>query len=196
MRFFIALEIPAESRKQLKIIQKKLKQLIPQVKLTDNEKLHLTLAFVGEQPDEYQEPLTQVIKKAVWGISPFEITPAYIDAFPNLHHPTIFWVGAKGDTDKLFIIRERIKDGLEDLGLGVSPPAGGRFVPHIAVGKVRNFNLSRREEAELEKIPLSAPFYPIHITSIKLFQSIPQHGFHQHNTLAEIKLTGTKGGIF
>lgn len=193
MRFFIALEIPAGSRKQLKIIQKKLKQLIPQVRLTDNEKLHLTLVFVGEQPDEYQQPLTQVVKKAVWGISPFEITPAYIDAFPNLHHPAIFWVGAKGDTDKLFIIRERIKDGLADLGLLVDER---RFVPHIAVGKVRNFNLNRREEVALEKIPLSAPFYPVHITSIKLFQSIPQHGFHQHNTLAEIKLTGTKKGIF
>lgn len=51
MRFFIALEIPRENLAQLKSIQTKLHTLIPQARLTDLDKIHLTLAFMGEQPD-------------------------------------------------------------------------------------------------------------------------------------------------
>lgn len=185
MRFFIALEIPDQSRRQLKIVQKKLGQVIPGIRLTDNEKVHLTVAFVGEQDESLKDALTDVMQKATFGIAPFEVTPAYIDGFPELHHSRTFWVGVKGDIDKLFIIRERVKDGLVKLNLNTDER---RYIPHIAIAKInKGFRLKPHQEVELEKI-MSVPFDPIEITSIKLFESIPEHGFHIHNTLAEIKL--------
>ena len=93
MRFFIALEIPDDSQQQLETVQIKLKQLIPEVRLTNPEKLHLTLAFIGEQPESLLPKLIEIIKQAVTGISRFELTPAYIDGFPNIHHPHTFWIG-------------------------------------------------------------------------------------------------------
>lgn len=184
MRFFISLEIPETNREQLKAAQLRLKQIIPQVRLTDNEKLHLTIAFVGEEPEQIKDALVEVIKKGVWEVRPFEVTPAYIDGFPALHHPHTLWVGVKGDIDKLFIVRERIKDGIEGLGLPIDER---RYVPHIAIAKVNDFDLQPPQEAELERM-MSAPFDPIHITSIKLFESVPDRGFHKHNTLAEVTL--------
>ena len=188
IRFFVALEISESSKSQIEVVQRKLKQTIPQVNLTDPEKFHLTIAFVGEESGEMKEPLVKVITKAVWGVNPFEVTPAYIDGFPKLHRPHTFWIGVKGDTDKLFVIRERVKDGLEKLHI---PTDERRYVPHIAIGKVnKDFELKPHQEVELEKI-VSVHFDPIRIESIKLFESIPNHGFHSHNTLAEVKL-GTK----
>lgn len=87
MRFFIALEIPNKNRLQLQSIQNDLHKLIPQTRLTDFEKIHLTLAFLGEQPDDLQNQLTQIIQTATSGVANFEVTPAYIDGFPNIHHP-------------------------------------------------------------------------------------------------------------
>lgn len=184
MRFFIALEIPDENKQQLLEVQNQLKKIIPGIRITDNNKLHLTIAFFGEQPEGIKERLTQVMRKAAQGISAFEITPAYIDGFPSLHHPRILWAGVKGDIDKLFVLRERIKDGLMDIEIEVDER---RYTPHIALGKLKDFELTESEERGLENI-MSQSFGPIQIKSVKLFQSIPNHGLHQHNTLAEVHL--------
>lgn len=185
MRFFIALEIPNKNLAQFKVIQQQLHTLIPQVKLTALDKIHLTLAFLGEQPDTLKDNLNQVIIDSSKDISSFEVTPAYIDGFPNIHHPNILWVGVKGDIDKVLLIRERIKDGLESLYL---PADERRFIPHITIAKFNNhFQIDRKLEVNLEKIMAQA-FDPIKISSIKLFESEPQGNFHKHNTLAEVKL--------
>ncbi len=185
MRFFIALEIPNENLAEFQSIQQDLHTLIPHARLTSLDKIHLTLAFIGEQPNQLKIKLTQVIQDSVKNIQPFEITPAYIDGFPNIHHPEVLWVGVKGDIDKILLIREGIKDGLEYLHL---PVDGRRFIPHISIAKLNNqFSIDRNLEASLEKI-MSISFEPIQTSSINLFESIPEGGLHKHNTLAEIKL--------
>lgn len=185
MRFFIALEIPSENIPQFQAIQDKLHTLIPQTKITGLDKIHLTLAFIGEQPDSLKDELIHIIKKAVAQIPSFEVTPAYIDGFPNIHHPNILWVGVKGDIDKILLIRESVKDGLDNLHLPVDER---RFVPHISIAKLtKQIEISREVEVELEKI-MTANFDPIKITSIKLFESVSNKGFHSHNTLSEVKL--------
>lgn len=184
MRFFVALEIPEENRAQLREVQTQIKHLLPQIRLTDNDKLHLTLAFVGEEPDTLKDQLTHIIQDAAVGISPFEVTPAYLDGFPNIHYPHTLWVGVKGDIDKLLIIRERIKDRLKELSLVVDER---RFIPHIAIAKLSNSEVSTKLETSLQKI-MAVHFDPIRISSIKLFESVPDQGFHTHNTLTEILL--------
>ncbi|MFH0937340.1 MAG: hypothetical protein V1808_03530 [Candidatus Daviesbacteria bacterium] len=77
-----------------------------------------------------------------------------------------------------------LKDGLIKLGLEVDER---RYVPHIAIAKVGNFELSPFQEAQFEKI-MSEEYKPIKINCLKLFESIPEEGFHRHNTLAEIPL--------
>src|SRR4051812_32128136 len=103
MRFFIALEIPEESKEELHLVQQKVTNLLPQARLTDNSKLHLTIAFIGEQPNEIRDQLLTVMHEAISEIPPFQITPAYLDGFPSLHHFRILWVGIKGDIDKLHL---------------------------------------------------------------------------------------------
>lgn len=185
MRFFIALEIPTENLAQFQSIQERLHTLIPQARISDVDKIHLTLAFIGEQEDSLKDKLIEIIKDATINMPVFEVTPAYIDGFPDIHHPQVIWVGVKGDIDKILLIREGIKDGLETLGLPVDER---RFTPHISIAKLNNgFDISRKLEVEIEKIMAEA-FDPIRITSIKLFESEPNEGFHKHNTLAEIQL--------
>lgn len=90
MRFFIALEIPRENLAEFQSIQAKLHTLIPQAKLTDVDKIHLTLAFIGEQPEELKIDLIKVITDATNEIPAFKVTPAYLDGFPEIHqHHTL-----------------------------------------------------------------------------------------------------------
>lgn len=185
MRFFITLEIPEEDKKQFESIQQKLHTIIPQVRLTDPDKLHLTFAFIGEQPDTLKQALIYVLQKAAFGITSFEITPAYIDGFPNIHYPKVFWTGINGELDKIIILRERIKDGLVKLNLDVDDR---RFIPHITIAKLNeDLEITTIEEEKLQQLIQNA-FTPIKVTSIKLFESIAGKGFHKHKALAEIRL--------
>lgn len=185
MRFFIALEIPLQNQIEIEKIQQQLKNSIPQVRITNTNKLHLTIAFIGEQPESTKEKLIEIINQAIMGIASFTVTPAYIDAFPNLHHPHTFWVGVKGDIDKLLLLRERVKDRLEEINLEADER---RFIPHIAIGKIKDYRITHNKEEELVKI-MQTHYNPINIYSVKLFESIPDGSFHTHNTLAEIKLS-------
>lgn len=187
MRFFIALEIPSRNRCQFKAIQNNLHTIIPQARLTSLDKIHLTLAFLGEQPDDLKESLINILQKAACNINDFAVTPAYIDGFPNIHNPQVLWVGVKGDIDKILILHERIKDGLQTLNLPIDER---RFIPHISIAKLNNnFTIDHNLEISLQGI-MAESFVPIQITSIKLFESIPSGGFHKHNTLAQIPLKG------
>ncbi len=186
MRFFIALEIPEHNKAEFKEIQQRIHHLIPQCRITDADKLHLTLAFLGDQNEQLKDQLIEIITHAVDGIAPFEVTPAYLDGFPNIHRPDLFWVGVKGDIDKVLIIRERIKDGLSDIELPVDER---RFIPHITVAKIKaDINIDRDLENKIQEF-MFHPFEPIQISAIKLIESVADNGNHTHNTLAEIRLT-------
>lgn len=184
MRFFIALDIPEEATEQISDIQNKLKQILPEVDLTYPEKFHLTLAFVGEQDPSLKDPLIEILKKSAEGVPSFAITPCCLDGFPHFHSALVLWLGVKGDTDRLIKIRHHIKDGLTQLGLDTD---SRRFIPHIAIAKAKDLKITLDQEKLLEKI-IPDNLEPIFVKSIKLFESIPNEGFHSHNTLAEIKL--------
>jgi 2'-5' RNA ligase len=184
MRFFIALEIPEQDRQGLQELQRQIAEIIPDMRLSEPEKLHLTLAFLGDHPDELQRDLTEALRKACLGIKPFAITPAYIDAFPNIHHPRTFWVGVKGDVDSLVILRERIKDEVSKLGLPVDER---RFVPHVKIGTGSGQTISQENEERLQQLSFDG-FAPVSVTAIKLFESVPEGSLHRHNTLAEVTL--------
>src|SRR3989338_1440505 len=186
MRFFIALEVPEENRQEINLIQERLKQLIPEVRLTDYHKLHLTLAFIGDHDQSLKADLVEIINLAALDIPHFVVTPAYMDAFPKLHDPHTFWLGVKGDVDKLFLLEERLKDQLLKIKLEVD---NRRYIPHIAIGKIPSYEIDETLEAQLEDIVINSRLSPISIAAIKLFESIPSGDFHEHNTLAEIQLS-------
>lgn len=185
MRFFIALEIPQLNRQEIGTIQSRLLDLIPDARLTENDKLHLTIAFIGEHSPGLKEKLVEIISMAAKDLPTFNLTPSYIDAFPNLHIPHTIFLGVKGDVDKLFLIQERIKDQLAILHLEVD---NRHYIPHIAIAKVQNIEISASLEQALENLIIHRTLSPIVMDSIKLFESVPTEGFHQHNILADIKL--------
>lgn len=185
MRFFVALEIPPENLEELIVMQRKVKEILPDIQLTESDKMHLTIAFIGDQNESLKTPLIKLITDASRGVSNFEVSPGIIDGFPNIHHPNVIWVGVNGEIDNLLVLRERVKDGLAQLRLVVDER---RFTPHITLAKTRTIQLTEDQEQKLQQLALEK-FKSIRVSSIKLFESIPNHGFHSHNTLAEANLS-------
>lgn len=184
MRFFIALEIPPENLEELIVLQKQVKEILPDIQLTESDKMHLTIAFIGDQDDFLKDALIKLITEASIGVSAFEVSPGIIDGFPNIHHPSVLWIGVNGEIDNLLVLRERVKDGLKQLSLVADER---RFTPHITLAKARGQQITPEQEQALQQLALEK-FKNIRVSSIKLFESIPSHGFHSHNTLAKVKL--------
>jgi 2'-5' RNA ligase len=184
MRFFIALEITNENKLQLQSIAQKVGKIIPQAKLADPDKYHLTLAFIGDQPDTLKERLIETMSKAADKIPPFSVVPAYIDGFPHLHNSKVIWVGVNGDIDRLIVLQQRIQTQLADLNL---PIDNRPFTPHITIAKQNSLEIDPQKQEKLQEI-MQDNFDLIKISSIKLFESVPEIGFHTHRTLAEIQL--------
>lgn len=207
MRFFIALEITNENKAQIRLIQQEVGKILPRAKLTNLNEFHLTLAFIGEQPDTLKEKLIETITRAASGVPPFSVVPSFIGGFPHLHRCNVIWVGVNGQIDKLMIIQEKIQTDLAYLHL---PTNNRPFTPHITIAKQQGLVVDHKLQDKLQNI-MRGPLHPIEVNSIKLFESIPDQpariatspdyatslragqsvaggGFHTHNTLAEIKL--------
>src|SRR5260370_31272341 len=94
MRLFFAVELPHE-------VQSILGQLRPNdntdYRWADPALLHVTLAFLGEQPEERLEALQGIGAAAARASSPGHVTLGYAGSFGSRKAPRVLWVGLDGD---------------------------------------------------------------------------------------------------
>ena len=136
IRAFIAVELPAELKRELAELEAQLKKNSPPVvKWVDPNNIHITLKFLGEISEDSIEELMLAIEEAAQGILPFQLEVRGVGAFPNLERPQVLWTGVKGELEKIAQLQERIESNTEQLGF---PRESRAFSPHLTLGRVRN----------------------------------------------------------
>jgi 2'-5' RNA ligase len=98
------------------------------------ERLHVTLAFLGEVADA--GPVAAALREAVAGVRPFAARIAGGGAFPRAARPRVLWAGVEGDA----------LPGLARVTRRAVRAAGVRlerapYVPHVTVARVRTATL-------------------------------------------------------
>lgn len=133
MRAFVAIRIP-----EVESLSKPVRELSSagDMKTYGPGGLHLTLCFIGEIGEGYVDDMTDAIKEAAEGVDPFTISIRGMGSFPGRKGPRIAWVGA-GSNGILESLSERITDNLDAKGVGHDLK---KFVPHITIGRARDFN--------------------------------------------------------
>ena len=132
MRLFIALPLPAGVRERLEGAQAVAHRLALPLRLTRAEGLHLTLAFLGETPEDRVDALRGVIDEAARGVAPFRLELAGLGAFPSARRPRVLWVGLAGDLTELARLHAALSDRLADAGFRVEER---EFRPHVTLGR-------------------------------------------------------------
>jgi 2'-5' RNA ligase len=124
MRAFVAVDLPDPVTAALEALQ----EVMPLGKPVDPEQMHLTLAFLGEQPDD----LIEAAHHALAGIRfpAFEIQLAGLGTFGN-REPTVLWAGVS-DAAKVKALHDRILPALHGAGL---PLERRRFRPHVTIAR-------------------------------------------------------------
>lgn len=121
MRLFVALEIPSEIRSRIAALPRD-----RQMKWVEPDNLHLTLKFIGEQPEEKLEAICAAL--ATVRFPPMEIRLRGLGWFPR-----VFWAGVEAP-DSLARMAKDIEQVLVPLGV---TPESRPYSPHLTLARVK-----------------------------------------------------------
>ena len=119
MRLFAAIRPSSDFLTSLTELQKLLREAGVTGKYREPDGLHLTLAFIGEWPEDVTKFLPAVCK-------PFSITLSYPGIFPEAN---VLWAGIEPSAD-LDRLAGQVRRSLEDQGI---PFDRKSFRPHITL---------------------------------------------------------------
>lgn len=169
MRLFLALTPPEGLRARLGYLAE-LAQARCGGRRVPEESLHLTLAFLGDQPAERSEAVSDWLRQQA-------ILPGnwHLDRWGHFRRPGIVWVGSSRPTAALQTLQDKLWTGLEALGIRGRPQ---QFVPHITLLR----RATRPSCPELPRIDMTWAY-----TRVELIHSVvTQNGSHYRTVARSI----------
>ncbi len=124
MRAFVAIDMPDAVRTALENVQEQM----PVGRPVDPDQMHLTLAFLGEQPGD----LIQAAHEALESIRfpAFEMQLSGLGTFGN-REPTVLWAGVR-DPLQVKALHDKVMPALHGAGLLLERK---RFRPHVTLAR-------------------------------------------------------------
>jgi RNA 2',3'-cyclic 3'-phosphodiesterase len=172
-RIFIAIDISDEARRRVADYIGNLRREFPHLRIgwEREEKLHLTLKFLGESNEKQLTELVEIVGKIAAQFSGFELQIAETGIFPLLRKPRILWLGAKDETNSLSKISELLEIKCASIGFTRETR---KFKPHLTLARLREPDKSKeiaRKHVENEFEPARFEASGIVIYESKLLSS-------------------------
>ena len=146
MRLFVALDLDEEIRRRIALYLQGLSGFAPEARWAAAESLHVTLKFIGEQPEEQipalQEALASVQAK------PISLALRDYGFFPTARAPRVFWLGIEANED-LPNLAAQVDIALAALAI---PREEHAFTPHLTLARSGSgAPRMRREEKSISR---------------------------------------------
>lgn len=142
IRAFVAILLDDAVREAVAAVIERLRPLGGSVAWVPAANLHLTLQFLGEQPEERLAAAEAALHDAAARTGPIEVALHGIGAFPGLEHPRIFWVGLAQGALEVRALQARVAEALAREGF---PREERPWHPHLTIGRVHDDRRWRRE---------------------------------------------------
>jgi 2'-5' RNA ligase len=189
IRSFVAVELPEEAKKGLARLRKELERDEHRfVKWVDPKGIHLTLKFLGNIRAGQVTQVTEAIREASRGISPFHLEILGLGAFPSVRQPRVLWVGVRGETDKLSRLQQNIDSALAALGFAREERP---FMPHLTLARVREGTSGPERRAFSERVGATTfdDNYPVEVETVKLMRSELTRAGAIYTSLSVVRLS-------
>jgi len=98
--------------------------------------LHLTLRFLGEQPDDRVPALVGAVQ-APLPLPPFTVTWHGLGAFPSVRHPRAIWMGVRDGARELGELEREVSRRIGGLLPGEEGTDARPFHPHLTLARVK-----------------------------------------------------------
>jgi len=154
-KLFFALWPDQEARQALARLQQPVRgRLIPA------DKLHLTMAFLGQQPAEALPVLLGILEEM-----PAVALRLSIDCYGYFRRPQIAWAGPSAPPPALVALQAELMERLE--AAGFSAATHGEFKPHITLAR------------EAKEAPGEFSGAPVmwNVSGLSLVESMPDGGY-------------------
>lgn len=174
-RLFIALNLPADVRKALEIVEDTIraKNKRVDIKWVKPEIIHLTLHFLGWTDEARVEMVKSLISEAIAGIGSLEVRLGQLGCFPDARRSRVVWV-ALGETPSpmsigrgqgsgsLRKLHARLRDALAKAGFEVDTRP---WQTHLTLGRLRVPQM-------LKGLDTDAPSLQFTIDHVDLMESV------------------------
>lgn len=145
-KIFIGINIPDKAKKRLALTTEKWQDF--PIKWTREDKLHLTLLFLGYLDENLIPEICEKAREALKDVDLFDVKFDSIELAPSPEKPQMIWLSG-APNENLLKIYEKLE---KEMGLYMAPKKS--FCPHITLGRIRKF----KWEALSEKPEISEKF--------------------------------------
>jgi 2'-5' RNA ligase len=114
MRLFVAMDIDEAIRERLGGFVSELRALPPNARWVSPESLHITLKFIGEQPESKMSAIEAALAKI--SAPSMRISFRGCGFFPNAKSSRVFWIGVEAGA-QLPQLAKQVEEGLVPLGI-------------------------------------------------------------------------------
>lgn len=165
MRLFAGIELDEPTRAICVDVQSRLQRAAFEAKYEAPEKLHVTLAFLGNVRDDQRDAVEDALETTAALASPFEITWDRLGAFPSERRPRVTFVGSRDQGAPFRTLAYGLRDRYRALGFDFQDDA----VAHITIARVKG--------GSPRALPmLDLALHAMVVTEIVLFESLPAGG--------------------
>ena len=136
MRLFVAIAPPAAVLDELDSLAGPLRPGRDDLRWTNREAWHVTLAFLGQVDESATTRLLRRLENAARRHHVFRLAFAGAGAFPTPARANVLWSGISGDRGALAHLAESVAAGASRAG-APPPDRGRRFRPHLTLARCR-----------------------------------------------------------
>ena len=185
MRLFLAIDPGSECRRRIATFIDDLRGLTTGIRWVNEEKLHITLAFLGEVSETRVPQLTERVRRSTDTHSPFAVGVENGGVFPDWRRPRVVWLGLR-DGGELQRLGNEIVSTCATLGF----PSDHPFRAHLTIGRVKD----RLATTELESLRAKLATVKTHhfdVTRVILMRSVLGRAGSVYSELASFPLGGS-----
>lgn len=142
MRLFVALDIDDAIRERIALFVEGVRNFAPDARWVKPESLHVTLKFIGEQPDSAVEPIKAALANAQGNAVKIQFRG--YGFFPTAKSARVFWVSMNAGP-QLAALAAAIDEEMPSLGIAKEDR---EFSPHLTLARAggRSGSPGRRKD--------------------------------------------------
>ncbi|HEX2819424.1 MAG TPA: RNA 2',3'-cyclic phosphodiesterase [Streptosporangiaceae bacterium] len=136
MRLFVAIAPPPAVLDELDALVEPLRSRRQDLRWTNQEAWHVTLAFLGQVDESAVAKLLPRLERAARRDGNIQLAFAGAGAFPAAGRANVLWSGLSGDCEPLARLAESVAAGASRVSTP-PPDKGRRFQPHLTLARCR-----------------------------------------------------------
>jgi 2'-5' RNA ligase len=183
VRLFIAIPLPPDLRLRVWEI---IPATLPALRRVKPENLHVTLAFLGQTPDDRLSEVTAAATEAAAPISPFTLSFDRAGRFPERGRPRVVWLGIAAGAPSVIELGAGVYAGLRSRGLRFDDRP---LAPHLTLARVaEDATLAQARTVGAALEGLAVPSLLFEVREIAVVQSLLSPKGPRYTALATVPL--------